>query len=618
MSDSTALVVPQENRAAAMSEAVSMLRRMDAWSSDVIGIGVAARDKSYDARFVAQWILSDVELEDMFDGNWLLRRIVKLLPEECLRESFGLTIPTDDDAGQASELASEVLTTLGELGAASAVLLAHVWKRAMGGGAIYVEADDGQAADMPLDTTRIRSVRFLRVLAARTELEVCDVYADPRHPKWGRPATYWMQPQTMGGYLRTKVHETRLVIMDGEQCSGRRRQQLRGWGQAVTQSIFDLLRDHGLSFAAATQLLNVASQAVFKMQGLIAGIADGEKDTIHSRMELVELYRSICRALLLDAGGPNGEGAESFELHKVDFGGIPEMLDRIMSQTSAATGYPMTVLFGRSPAGMNATGESDSQTMEKLVRSEQIQVDKPALEAIARLVFLSREGPTRGVEPERWEVTFAPQRVPTAKESAEIRKLTADADRSDIEAGVLLAEEVAVSRYGRHGGYSTETTIDVETRKRLLEADRGLPLGDGAEDEPVKPPAVSAATAPSVPEEAKDPTSALNGAQIAEMRETIAAVARGELPRETGVMILASAFPFDEGQAERIMGSVGRGFEAKAVASAAPPPTPPEPERDPDEMPPPPRQETHGATRPAGDEDENGPGERMKLEEEPN
>jgi phage gp29-like protein len=63
---------------------------------------------------------------------------------------------------------------------------------------------------------------------------------------------------------------------------------------------------------------------------------------------------------------------------------------------------------------------------------------------------------------------------------------------------------------------------------------------------------------------------ALNGAQVTAMLEIVAQVARGELPRETGVELIVSAFPVDKPTAERIMGQVGRGFQPKIVDEQAP------------------------------------------------
>lgn len=52
----------------------------------------------------------------------------------------------------------------------------------------------------------------------------------------------------------------------------------------------------------------------------------------------------------------------------------------------------------------------------------------------------------------------------------------------------------------------------------------------------------------------------LNGAQVTAMVGVIDKVANGQLPRETAIQIISTAFPITPEQASRIMGDVGRGF----------------------------------------------------------
>jgi hypothetical protein len=59
-------------------------------------------------------------------------------------------------------------------------------------------------------------------------------------------------------------------------------------------------------------------------------------------------------------------------------------------------------------------------------------------------------------------------------------------------------------------------------------------------------------------------------------------VAAGDIPRETGVQMLAASFPIGVDEAEKIMGDVGAGFEAKPKPVPPPfggavPPRPPMP-----------------------------------------
>jgi len=60
--------------------------------------------------------------------------------------------------------------------------------------------------------------------------------------------------------------------------------------------------------------------------------------------------------------------------------------------------------------------------------------------------------------------------------------------------------------------------------------------------------------------EAIDPDLALNDAQVQALVQLVSEVAQGVLPRDSALAIMTAAFPIDDAQAERILGSVGRGF----------------------------------------------------------
>ena len=84
------------------------------------------------------------------------------------------------------------------------------------------------------------------------------------------------------------------------------------------------------------------------------------------------------------------------------------------------------------------------------------------------LLFLSKEGPTGGKIPEIWDLRFAPLWQMTEAESAELRNKQADTDVKYLQAGVVLPEEIGLSRF-RPEGWSAETQIDREARESLLE-----------------------------------------------------------------------------------------------------------------------------------------------------
>ena len=52
------------------------------------------------------------------------------------------------------------------------------------------------------------------------------------------------------------------------------------------------------------------------------------------------------------------------------------------------------------------------------------------------------------------------------------------------------------------------------------------------------------------------------------MLDTVARVVAGQLPRETAVAILETAFNIPHDKAEKVLGTVGRGFQPAAPSEA--------------------------------------------------
>ena len=140
-------------------------------------------------------------------------------------------------------------------------------------------------------------------------------------------------------------------------------------------------------------------------------------------------------------------------------------LDRFMMRLSSTARVPVTVLFGRSPAGMNATGQSDLDNFYNEIKASQRSQLRPRLTRLIRLLMLSRKGPTNGKDVDSWEVKFNPLEQQSPLEEAQEYNERATADSTYVRDGVLLPEEVAQSRF-TEVGYSRQINIDEDLRRK--------------------------------------------------------------------------------------------------------------------------------------------------------
>lgn len=457
--------------------------RGDGWQNVLTGLGTITRDKNESTEFIPGAHLSAARLEALYRQDDMAARICETLPNEMLRKGFEVKVESDKEGVTPEEVhkvESDILASARSLHLSPKIVEAMVWGRLFGGGAIFIGANDGadeRGIAEPLNEKAIQTVESLTVLD-KQYLTVHEWYRDPTEPLYGEPKTYYMTPSVSGGAQAAQiiVHHTRLVTFYGTLATIQARQQLEGWTDSVLQRPAKVLRDFNTGWQAVAHLFTDAAQAVFKIKGLIDQIAAGNTDTILTRMRLVDMNRSVARAIAVDSD------TEDFTRQPYNFGNVDAVLDKFILRLAAAARMPVTILMGQSPAGMDATGESDLQWWYDSIVAERNTACLPQLERLLEILMLAKDGPTGGKVPENWSVIFPSLWEPTQKEETEIRKNMAETDTKYITEGVLLPEEVTLSRFGG-AGYSIETSVDAELRQEMLELQKERARNEASEEE---------------------------------------------------------------------------------------------------------------------------------------
>jgi len=428
--------------------------RVDGWFSSLTGFGITGRDKRTSVSHDYD-VLSHADIESLWRGNDIAARIIEKLPDEALREGF--EIKTDD-----KELSEEIMGTLEESGAIEAFKEAAKFERGFGGGALYPVVNDGNKnLSEPLNEDRIPEVSHFITLEPR-ELTPIKWYSSISDKKFGEPSHYQILPQgrAIGPVQHILIHESRLISFPGIRVS---RNQLSSannhWGDSALMRPYEILRDFGIAWAATSALLHEFSQASLKIKGLAELIAADGDEQIKTRIRAVELSRSTINAVLMDAD-------EEYERKQTPVAGLSDLLTRFATRLAAAADMPVTLLMGQSPAGLNATGESDIRFWYDRVASYQELHLKCRLERLIKFFLISNAGPTKGKEPESWSIEFKALWQPSEKEVADTRAVVANTDKTYIDAGVLSPLEVAKSRFGGDT-YSMETIVDFDEREEL-------------------------------------------------------------------------------------------------------------------------------------------------------
>lgn len=478
-------------------------RRVDGWQNIFTGLGQLSRDKRLTSDFISNRIVDEIA-EEVWRGDPIFATIVEKPVDVIIAAGWELLIQPSKrvtpkakalDAALAamqlgddmSEVVKGVNTYLTRLHIKERLARALYNSRAKGGGALFLNVDDGQDTSTPLDLSKVKSVRDLVPLEPM-ELIPFSYNRDPFSSRYGEGELFYYQ--RLGGVDSTPrlvVHHSRIVFFPGVVVSRRQTRERWGWGDSMLVRVWDDLRDFHQSYGASSLLVVDFSQAVMKIDKLADLLRSGKKDAIIARAQAMERTRSIARAILIDKDG------ESFERQTTQVAGLRDMVGLTDFKLSSSSRIPVTILMGQAPAGLNATGDSDIRNWYKDLESVREKSVRGPLEQVTQLVLNAADGPTLGIEPEHWEYEFPSIWTPTEKEKAEIKKLSAEKDAIEISSGVLIPEEVTRSKYGGRK-WSPEITLDAELRsafdkeeaaRKLAEAERQAALINGAQNGPV-------------------------------------------------------------------------------------------------------------------------------------
>lgn len=435
----------------------------DGWSNLLTGMGTKA-DKTRRTIYRGDKGLTEKELDNIYRGDGIGRRTVDVPAREMLRQ--WIEVDGDPDG--------KILAALGKLRARKHLAQALRWARLYGGAMIVLGVMDGGKMEEEIRENSISQVSFMRVYGRfQVAPNWSNLIEDPMSDQYGTPIYYQVNPLQGTPY---NVHHSRILIFDGEDVSDRVRRENNGWGDSSLQSTYDYLRNLGTGFNSAANILTDFVQATLSVKGLQDLIAGGQEDLVRRRLEIMDLSRSVLNLLLLDEN-------ELYDKKASSVAGLADLLDRFMVVMSAATGIPVTKLFGRAPAGLNATGESDTRNWYDDLRAEQEDKLRPQIERLVHLVCISKQGPMGGRIPKDMRVVFLPLWQMDDVQEAEYRLKVAQTDEVYIRNQVLDPEEVAVSRFGGDV-FSAETTIDVSTRENGKEGGAEPATGAPATEEP--------------------------------------------------------------------------------------------------------------------------------------
>lgn len=464
---------------------------LDAFKNEMTGVGTS-RSKVQYGEYTVECLLDQVTLEGLFKDNDLARKIVAKPVEDALREGFTLrrkdSTPADD-AEDAAVLLKGYRRLMRDRLGGDKLERAAVQARLHGGGGLLIGAKGGGPLNKKVRDEDITEVSYFTAWD-RTCMTAVEWYPD------GSPAVYHYVPKGQKkGQVSQYIHESRLIFFPGALTTDQGRQENLDWDHSVLQAVYQTLKSFDQMFASTDAMFADASQSVFKLQGLIKSLAeaDGEgAEASMTRLALMDMYRSATRAIMLEAGGEEGDPEESFEVvERTTLGTLDKVIQQYYIRLASAAGMPLTVLLGMAPAGQDATGEMDMVLYFNTVDVYRRKALTPAITRIINLLartLLDQEDDEESAD--EWEVCWPELARPKPLDVATAENMYIQNLGVLIENQVILPEEAALNL--PKIAPSMGLVIDTQSRlKALAEALKEIEnremTGPGKEPEPEVP-----------------------------------------------------------------------------------------------------------------------------------
>ena len=395
------------------------------------------------------------KLNAMYRSHWVVRNIISAIPDDMLKNGFDIVSDITPDQRDRVE------GCMRRTGLIERIREGLYWGRLYGGaiGVIIIDGQDDKLEE-PLDLDEVMPDSFKGLLIVDRWTGVnpeSELITNINSPEFGLPKYYDITLSESRVENTMRIHYSRVVRFLGAKLPYMEMLAENYVGMSELEQVFDELnkRDNvSWNIACLTFMANIR---VFKMEGMEQIFGLGGEKAVEDLYRTVEGMNAIMNNNALQIIGSN----DAYESHQFAFGGLGDIYDRFMMDVSGACGIPVTKLFGRSPAGMNATGESDMQNYYDLIEKEQETRLRPVLDKLLPIIFTSE----LGAVPNDLDYNFNPVRRANEAEKQDLGSQQTTAVTQAFTAG-LISQKTALQELQqsskRTGMWTNITDDDIE------------------------------------------------------------------------------------------------------------------------------------------------------------
>ena len=322
------------------------------------------------------------------------------------------------------------------------------------------------------DTVELDSFKGILIFDCKNGIyPTGDIIDDIDNIDFGLPEYYNISNDN---FHSVKVHHSRIIRFEGRKLPMVERASNNYWGASEIEHIREELAKRDNVSWNISMLTFMANLRVLKLFGLESLQGRANADGISNLQHRIEATNAIMNSNGLLVLGENDE----FQSFQYSFAGLGECYDRFMMDISGACEIPVTKLFGRSPAGMNATGESDLTNYYDMIREKQESILRPIYEKLLPIMFLSLFGKV----PEDLNFEFNPLESPNDMEKSDLATKKTGNITQVYQAG-LISQQTALKELRQMteltGDFSNITDEEINKAKTEVEQGEGMAIPEG-------------------------------------------------------------------------------------------------------------------------------------------
>lgn len=385
------------------------IQTMDAFSNPAARIGLGTMDLLQATEYPLTRLTQNYQLlTSLYRDNWIVQNIVATIPNDIIRKWYEIRFAVQQD--QAVEMTKlERRTQIRKK-----ILLGMYWGRLYGGavGVILIKGQNDMSQPLDLDTVMPGSFLGLQILDRWSGVyPEAELVTDPEDADCGLPAYYVIRDEETG-YAAARVHHSRIIRFIGRELPWMEQVAEQYWGESEIEAIYNevVKRDNvSGNIAALTFRANISYMETEGMDQLLGTANTEMQRRFYNLMAAQSVMESNFGTRIINKG-------DAIHNTQYTFTGLSDVYDRIMMDVAGAARTPVTKLFGRSPAGLNATGEADMQNYYDYIDGLRETELRGVIERLLPVMALS----AWGVIPDDLEIDFPTMWAPDAKEIAEI------------------------------------------------------------------------------------------------------------------------------------------------------------------------------------------------------